>query len=314
MSGSYEQVNYGLRPAKHVERGMIVEALQRLRVFGPLRRYRYIGFGSTYFTDFTLIHRSLGIKQMISIEQDEDKRERFLFNRPFRTVQMLFGTSHEWLPKLNWKTPSIVWLDYEGPLVSAMLGDIDTVCSAAPSGSVLIVTVNANPGKFDLDKPDARIERLKKNIHVENVPNGIVADRHLAGWGLADVSRTVIDSSIREAVLNRSTRAARMSYEQLFNFHYSDGTRMATVGGVLFDEDRRSDFERCSFTDLGYVKTGSDACLITVPFLTNREVRWLDRHLPATGAGTSVATIPDADCEAYAEVYRFFPNFVHAEF
>lgn len=314
MSGSYERLNYGLRPAKHVERGMIVETLQRLRVFGPLRRYRYIGFGSTYFADFTLIHRSLGIKQMISIEQDEQNRERFLFNRPFRTVDMRFGTSHEWLPKLSWKTSSIVWLDYEGPLVSAMLADIDTVCSAAPSGSVLIVTVNANPGKLDPDEPGARVERLKKNIQAKNVPNGIVADSHLANWGLADVSRTVIDSSIRKTIQNRSTRTATMSYEQLFNFHYSDGTKMATVGGVLFDEERRSDFERCSFTDLDYVKTGSEACLVTVPFLTNREVRWLDRHLPATGAGTNVATIPDVDCAAYAEIYRFFPNFVHAEF
>ncbi|MGA2454231.1 MAG: O-methyltransferase [Solirubrobacteraceae bacterium] len=311
---SYERVNYRLRPAKHVERGMILEALQRLSVFAPLRQYRYIGFGSTYFADFIVVHRVLGINKMISIEEDEAKRARFLFNRPFRTVKLIFGHSNAVLPTLAWTTPSIVWLDYDGPLTNSVLADIGWVCSAAASGSVLIVTVRADPGAISVDDKGARIRTLKKNIGAKNVPNGITNDGHLADWRLAEVGRTVIDSTIREAVRDRSTRAAQMSYEQLFNFHYRDGVRMSTVGGVLLDAGHRSELDRCSFKDLSYIKSGSDACLISVPFLTNREVRWLDRHLPATAAGTGVAMIPQRDRDAYADIYRFFPTFVDAEF
>ncbi len=311
---SYERVNYRLKPAKHVERGMILEALQRLRVFAPLQRYRYIGFGSTYFADFIVVHRVLGIKKMISIEEDEAKRARFLFNRPFRTVKLIFGHSNVVLPTLAWTTPSIVWLDYDGPLTNSVLADIDWVCTAAASGSVLIVTVRADPGAISGDDKGARIRTLKKNIGAKNVPNGITTDGHLADWKLAEVGRTVIDSAIREAVRNRSTRAAQMSYEQLFNFHYRDGARMSTVGGLLLNDTDRGDLKRCSFNDLSYVKAGDDACLISVPFLTNREVRSLDRHLPATAAGTSVEMIPQRDRDAYADIYRFFPTFVDAEF
>ncbi len=311
---SYERVNYRLKPAKHVERGMILEALQRLRVFAPLCRYRYVGFGSTYFADFIVVHRLLGIKKMISIEQDESKRARFVFNRPFRTVKLIFGHSNAVLPTLAWTTPSIVWLDYDGPLTNAVLTDIDWVCSAAASGSVLIVTVHADPGPMRPDDKGARIRTLKKHIGPNNVPNGITTDGHLADWRLAEVGRTVIDSTIRAAVRDRSTRAATMSYKQLFNFHYRDGARMSTVGGILLDDDQRADLERCSFNDLSYVRSDGSACLITVPFLTNREVRSLDRHLPATAAGTSVAMIPQHDRDAYADIYRFFPTFVDAEF
>jgi hypothetical protein len=314
MTSSYERVNYVLRPAKHVERGMIVEALQRLRVLYPLRRYRYIGFGSTYFADFTLVHRTLGIKQMISIEQDEGNKERFLFNRPFRTVDMRFGTSNEWLPKLSWKTPSIVWLDYDGPLTSAVLTDVDWVCSSAPAGSVLIVTVNANPAPVNPDAPGRRVQKLREDVGREYVPNGVTNDGHLGGWRLAEVAQTILDGTIREAARDRSTRSERISYEPLFNFQYRDTTRMLTVGGILLDEKQKAELPRCSFGDLDYTRTDSTAYRIVVPFLTNREVRWLDRQLPAKGGRLTTTKIPVQDCDAYAKVYRFFPNFVNAEF
>lgn len=311
---SYERINYRLRPAKHVERGMILEALQRLRVFAPLRQYRYVGFGSTYFADFILVHRVLGIKKMISIEQDEAKRARFTFNKPFRTVNLMFGHSTEVLPTLAWTTRSIIWLDYDGPLTSSVLADVDWVCSAAPPGSVLIVTVHAEPEPLDPDDEGVRVRTLKKNIEAKNMPNGITADAHLADWGLAEVGRTVIDSAIRAAVRDRSTSSATISYQQLFNFQYRDGARMSTVGGVLLGASERKDLSRCAFDDLSYIKGGEAACVIKVPLLTNREVRSLDRHLPATAAGTRVAMIPKRDREAYAEIYRFFPTFVDADF
>jgi hypothetical protein len=77
MPGSYEKINYGLRPAKCIERKMMCEAFRRLSEFGSVESYRYIGFGSTYFSDFSLFHKHLGITNMISMEQDEHNAPRF---------------------------------------------------------------------------------------------------------------------------------------------------------------------------------------------------------------------------------------------
>jgi hypothetical protein len=79
---SYETINYDLRPAKSIERKMMAEALQALTLFAPMKEYSYRGFGSPYFTDFSLVHRVLGIRNMESIEKDEYNKGRFVFNRP----------------------------------------------------------------------------------------------------------------------------------------------------------------------------------------------------------------------------------------
>ena len=67
---SYDQINYYLRPSKHVERNMLAAAFMRLREFGSLEAYRYVGMGSVNFSDFVIFHRLLGVSPMISIEKD----------------------------------------------------------------------------------------------------------------------------------------------------------------------------------------------------------------------------------------------------
>ena len=86
MPGTYEKINYSLRPAKSIERKMLGNAFRKLSDFGAVESYRYIGFGSTYFSDFILFHKALGIKHMISIERDRENEERFRFNCPFRCI------------------------------------------------------------------------------------------------------------------------------------------------------------------------------------------------------------------------------------
>ena len=141
------KVDYSIRPAKSIERKMLAETLQRLWRLDRLDQYRYVGFGSAYFTDFTLLHKTLGINEMISIEKDIGDQKRYEFNRPFACISLAFGNSHEVLPLLEWDgKKSIVWLDYEDSLNKQKLDDIECVCTEAEPGSVLVVTVNASPG------------------------------------------------------------------------------------------------------------------------------------------------------------------------
>ena len=132
---SYRQVNYALRPAKSVERKMLNETFRCLTPFSRVGTYRYIGFGSNFFSDFILFHRSLGISNMTSIEHDKPARERFRFNLPFHCVELKFGESGEILPRLDWNIRTLLWLDYDRPLDLEVLADVELFCASAISGS-----------------------------------------------------------------------------------------------------------------------------------------------------------------------------------
>ena len=67
LSASYLKVDYNLRPAKQIERRMILDTFHNLGTVGfPIRDYKYVGFGSIYFVDFAMFHKLLGIRKLLS--------------------------------------------------------------------------------------------------------------------------------------------------------------------------------------------------------------------------------------------------------
>ena len=143
MAASYRQINYSLRPAKAIERKMLCEAFQRLYPFAKIETYRYVGFGSIYFSDFYLFHNALGMGDMVSIEKDAHAQECFEFNKPYNCVRLDFRLASEVLPELDWQAKTIIWLDYDGKLNEMVLSDVTSVCARASSGTMLLVSVNA---------------------------------------------------------------------------------------------------------------------------------------------------------------------------
>ena len=82
---SYLKVPYDLRPAKQVERRMLIDAFHRLTSAGfPIADYQYTGMGSIYFVDFILFHKLLGMDKLLSVEFDKDIEKRVKFNAPFQ--------------------------------------------------------------------------------------------------------------------------------------------------------------------------------------------------------------------------------------
>jgi hypothetical protein len=308
---SYEQINYALRPAKNIERKMISDVLRRLRAFAPLHVYRYVGFGSAYFSDFTLLHKALDLRTMISIEKDIANRDRFEFNRPFSCVEMAYGTATAILPTLDWDYESIVWLDYDSKIKSYVLADLAFACMEAKPGSALIVTVNAHPD----DDIDGRVEILNESVGPDNVPSDIRAPADLAGWKMAEVSRRILENTIQATLRDRNAGGAdaeEIHYEQLFNFHYQDGPKMLTVGGILYRADQKHLLATCAFQDFDYARNGADAYRIEVPNLTFREMRHLNAQLPDADPPEAPG-VPATEVGKYERVYRFFPAFVDAE-
>jgi len=334
---SYRQIDYSLRPAKSIERKMLAEAFRRLTFFDHVSNYRYIGFGSTYFTDFILFHKTLGIRDMVSIEERVKDKPRFEFNRPFNCIRMEYENSNTVLPREDWDKEVIIWLDYDKGLNIQKLQDIACVCTKAVSGSVLIVTVNARPVDVlrnrDLETEEEMQQfRLKK--FTENVGESRASDfssTDLEGWNLAKTYRKVILNEVDQTLADRNgllSDKKKMRSKPLFNFHYSDGQKMLTVGVLLYAEEDVEKVKRCDFEDPGldFIRTGSEAYQIQVPRLTHRERRYLDKKLPLI-AGEEVeegesATdveedvdigIPSEDVERYIRLYRYFPNFAETE-
>ncbi|MDP9201435.1 MAG: hypothetical protein M3P26_05830 [Gemmatimonadota bacterium] len=327
MPGSYKSVIYTLRPAKAVERKMLCEAFRRLARFAPLDTYRYLGFGSVFFSDFLLFHRALGLTRMVNIESEVKDIRRFRFNRPFGSIKFMFEKSSEALPKLKWNQRSIVWLDYDSPLSQDVLADLETVCSNARSGSVLVVTLDSdfkeNPG--DPERAVKKLDWLKQTFGTR-LPQEVSykgqrrsVDGSLLGeeGGLARIyARMALDTMV-ETTRHRSAGLPddrKVIFQQLFDFEYRDTARMVTVGGLLYEARERSQAKACAFEELAFVVSDGSPHMLNVPILTHREARYLDRHMPITkGAAVRRTGLSMEMVREYEQIYRWFPSFAETE-
>lgn len=292
--------SYFARPAKSIERLMLVDAFRRLVTFGPLAEYAYVGFGAHEFIDFELIWRTLGITEMTSIEESIPV-DRLEFNRPFGNIVIEFGSATSVLPRLAFRHHSIVWLDYTLRLDVRILDDVVDAARRLGSGSVLVVTVNAHPEEQISKRMAGAVSRLR----AERVPAGI-DDASLAKWGLADLSRRVLEDEVRQTMRSRTDRA---EFEQLFNFRYADTTKMLTWGGVVVSDEDRDRFEAARFGDFDFVRRSTTPCLLEPPVLTIREILRLNDELPITsGSAGPLGWVSDEELEAYVQLHRYYPS------
>ena len=326
MAVSYREINYSLRPAKSVERKMLGEAFRRLYPFQRLTDYRYVGFGSIYFADFQLVHRALGLNDMVSMEKNTNVEECFRFNKPYRSIELQFGHSNDILPRLEWNKHTILWLDYDGTLNMDVLADIDTFCAKAGSGSMLVISVNAQAvrepspevrksiaekvGDFDLDR--YRLEELQSLIP-SKVPFGTKGSDLRGRTALCRIYANVILNEVRDVLATRNSVLSdteKLEFKQVIRFHYNDGAQMLTLGGVLVKSADQPLLKAAAFEKLEFCRTENDAYEIKVPCLTAREIRHLNSQLPVQNPEELKAPgVPENDLRVYAEMYRYFPAF-----
>ena len=122
---SHEKVHYEFRPAKQVERRMLLHALHELRDLGySISNYEYTGLGSIYFVDFALFHRYLGLTRMTSVEGDRDVEKRVDFNCPYKLINVVHDDMSAQISRLSSERRHILWLDFDSILTEDLL---DTV-------------------------------------------------------------------------------------------------------------------------------------------------------------------------------------------
>jgi hypothetical protein len=323
MNKSFKKINYNLRPAKSVERKMISFALKKLIHFDILSNYQYVGFGSTYFSDFILFHKELGINKMVSIEISGNK-QRFNFNKPFHCIEILFGHSNEMLPSINWKHKTILWLDYDETFKGAFLSDLSTFFNSAHSGSAFLLTVNCNADSYG-NKNEDRRNKIVKEIGEDNLYHG----SKLVDFSTINLPKTIhkiINANIETELKNRNGGLIddeKLVYRQVFNFTYADGLKMMTVGGVLIQKRDLKKLETINFDEYNYLSSSEQSFDISVPKLTLKEIRFLNSLLPngvdedGNFKDSSVCALANpnlapGEIKKYSKIYSFFPNYTEA--
>ncbi|MEA2019323.1 MAG: O-methyltransferase [Campylobacterota bacterium] len=325
---SFEKINYSLRVAKNIERKMIVESLPRLKEFNSLDNYTYIGFGSPFFTDFILFHKQLGIKKLISIEKEEEKKERFEFNKPFNSIQMIYKHStHALQNDINHQDKKIIWLDYDYQLDYSVLIDVEEIAKKSTSGDMLLITLNANANqslsnsdtseakkikilnkfkeKFSFKDEDGEIFDFKEFI------NPSISYMDIESWGYSKECKIIISNLVEDALKKRNLAfSENLKFKIIYNFNYSDGADMLTVGYIFYDNEDEEKLNNCNFDNFSYCKDENQPYLITAPKLTLKELHHIDYYLPDNLSSMPDIKIDEDDLEMYEKIYRYYPSFI----
>jgi len=290
---------------------MLVDLFKHMR-FAPIESYQYIGFGSVAFIDFRLVHKALGIKELVSIEatSDPDEQTRFRHNIPYAGLNLHFGKSNAVLPTLDLSRRSLIWLDYDDSLDRSMANDLATVGRRAQSGTFVAVTFAAAFPVAEADREKA-LRKLK-----EHFPDFIAEDakaNQFDGAKFAEFGRSTLGALLQRSVSNADAgeedTSKKRSVRQICFFKYRDGVPMVTVGWIVVAQAESQVFDACHFDSLPFVRTQSEAFRITIPLVTPMEVREMERRMPDLANAQDLNWIPQKERSEFGSVYRYLPYF-----
>lgn len=306
---SFEVINYMLRPNKNVERKLILATFKKLQTSFDISNYRYVGFGSMWFSDFVLMHKTLGMNDLVTIESQKSREKRVEFNKPFACIAVRMEEAATALGEVLDAKPSIVWLDYDGPLKNATTGDIETAVGAMSSGSMLLVTVNAMVDQLKNKKVED--DELSPEDYLANIcdDKSLIAQKNrLTRNDFPALAAEIVHQRIKSAVLDKKPGC---EYVPIWTYRYADDAEMITVGGMIADVADREKFNGSGASALPFV-TGATLFDIELPILTEKEKRALDKRLPSAvelDPATLEFELRPSEVAAYQRFYLEYPVF-----
>ncbi len=305
-TASYRKVAYDLRPAKQVERRMLIDTLEILMANSfPIRDYQYTGMGSIYFFDFILFHKLLGIRKMLSVEWDRTIRERIKFNKPYAEIAVEMEAIGDVLPKLDTDTKHLVWLDYDDRLTETAVNDTVFAARHVPVGSILLVTVDVEPPSDGNSPSEWRLyyeEQAKQYFQFD------WKDEAFSQSELPATNARILFNAIESGLASR--KSAR--FKPLFNFLYADGHAMLTVGGMIVGDVEEARLNGCDFSRSPFLRrdVNDRPFEIKPPKLTRKERLLLDHHMPCKDDWKPAEfELKKDELDAYREIYRFYPAY-----
>lgn len=306
---SFESINYSLRPNKNVERKLIVSSINKLQGIFPIDTYRYVGFGSMWFADFVLMHKHVGITDMVTIEIEHSRSKRVEFNKPFACINVRMEAAATALGEVLDDKNTIVWLDYDGSLKDAMTGDIETAIGSMTSGSLILVSVNANVKQLEGQQSnDEVMTPIKYLAEICDSTSILSQQNRLSVNDFPEFVAEILHDKIKGSVLSKKPGC---TYIPIWTFSYSDGVKMITVGGMIANTSDENKLTSSGIFSLPYI-SGLKTYKLSIPVLTEKEKRALDKLLPSVSPLNQKHfdfELRDNEIEAYQKFYIQYPVF-----
>jgi hypothetical protein len=322
---------YRLRPNKAVDRELFLSLLVRLAPALSLEKYHYVGLGGPFLEDFRLIHARIGLAKMTCVEAEEKVHKRQIFNRPVASIECIHKTLEEYLDQHEFEAGAIIWFDYTEPKgITTQIERFARTIGTVPVGSILRVTLNANPSSLGNPNPkelsveiggDAsgdrsvkpttqewRLARFKERLGAL-FPSGINAE----GMSFKTYGRSLL-RALKIAVEKEALSFRDRRIVWALGTHYADGQPMVTAALVVCStadatvEQLVRGWEFFSAPDLPH-------CL-DLPALSTIERLTMESHddvlakmafdLPRSDMGEDPISV-------FKKFYRIYPHFSRVE-
>ena len=321
---------YKLRPNKAVDRELFLSLLTRLASILKIESHQYIGLGGAFLEDFRLIHARLGIDDMICLEIEENVHKRQCFNRPVDCITCIHNSLENYLDSTELDKPVIIWFDYTDPgSVIEQIERFSRTISEVPIGSILRITLNANPGSLgqpskeeiaitfdDLDSHDGgnltiqewRLEKFRQRLGSLFPSNLDAGEMTYKNYGKSILK--ALSLAVEKVELSIHDRNIVWSLAT----HYADGQPMATATLIVCKKDD-SALEK-GIKEWEFYCTPDSPLLLDMPALSTLERLIMESstdakevmgfELPKSDMGTD-------PFETFKKFYRIFPHFSKVE-
>lgn len=225
-------ISYDVRPAKQAERRIILDFLKCANEANlTISDCRYVGTGGTMFYDFHLMHRFLGINDMISLERDSDTHPRAQFNCPFDFIEVRNESVADFLARDRDETTTIYWFDYDDGISADIIADITTLGTRLKVGGFAFVTVCGQPPRvLEKETTEARLEYFEQQFR-DFALSLSLSDMENASFPMT-VYRVLL-AAFKNAFASRGDG----QFEPLLRIQYRDTMPMVSVGGAFCEKD-----------------------------------------------------------------------------
>lgn len=267
--------------------------------------------GGTSFYDFHLMHRFLGLRDMVSLERDTNIHPRSKFNCPFEFITVLNKTVADFLATDTDDTKTIYWLDYDDGIGPDITADIISLGTRMRLGGAAFVTVYAQPpGALENQSTQERLEYFQEQL-----------GEFSTGLTVADMENESFPDTIHKILLaafhNAFAARADGEFHPLFQVRYKDSSPMVTVGGFFCLGDEAPDIAGRVEADIPFLLTKPPYKIRSLN-LTERERVLFDLAVTQARTNSKQANVlrrlgfRKREFDSYRDLIRFWPRYLEA--
>ena len=312
LQSSAKIVSYDLRPSKQCERRMMLDSFNVAMESGfSIPSYRYVGMGGNRFYDFILVHKYLGIEKMISLEHDRNMLPRVEFNRPYKFIEILNTSAHNFFAIDTYGGNSIYWMDYDCSIRPIITQDIDSLVTKVKPGDFVFFTVCGVPPR-DLQIKGSKERLVELGDIFGDLANSLTIE------DVENANFTTVVHKILKAAFNRAFVVKQTGiFEPFFQVEYADSLDMITYGGVFASNSQCRKFINLLNVKVPFLSTDNHRSYRIKKFdITEKERSLFD--LATTSDRSNAKEIGELkrlgfksnDLQRYRQLLRYHPRYV----